>query len=41
MYIEELLILAFIAIAIILYRNYKGQNVGKYITSQVQIIYDK
>lgn len=41
MYLEELLIIIAIAVAIVMYRNYQGQNVGKYITSQVQIIYDK
>lgn len=41
MYLEELLIIIVIAVAVVLYRNYQGQNVGKYITSQVQIIYDK
>lgn len=37
----ELLILLFIAIFVILYRNYKGQNVYKYIVEQVQIGYEK
>ena len=41
MYLEELLIIIVIAVAVVLYRNYQGQNVGKYITSQVQIVYDK
>ena len=41
MYIEELLIIIIIAVAVVMYRNYQGQNVGKYITSQVQVIYDK
>ena len=41
MYLEELLIIIVIAVAVVMYRNYQGQNVGKYITSQIQIIYDK
>jgi len=41
MYLEELLIIIVIAVAVVMYRNYQGQNVGKYITSQVQVIYDK
>lgn len=34
-------LLLIIAIGILLYRNYKGQNVSKYITEQVQVIYEK
>lgn len=41
MYIEELLFIVVIVIGIYLYRNYKGQNVGKYVLSQAQVIYDK
>ncbi len=41
MFLEELLILIAIAAALVMYRNYQGQNVGKYITSQVQVVYDK
>lgn len=41
MYIEELLIIIVIAFAILAYRNYKGQNVGKFITVQVQQMYDR
>ena len=41
MYLEELLIIIAIAVAVVMYRNYQGQNVGKYITSQVQVVYDK
>ncbi len=37
----ELFILLFIAVFIVLYRNYKGQNVYKYIVEQVQVAYDK
>ncbi len=37
----ELFILLIIAFGILLYRNYKGQNVGKFITEQVQVVYDK
>jgi len=41
MYIEELLIIGIIVVMIILYRNYQGQNVGKYIIQQTQAAYDK
>ena len=41
MYLEEFVIIIIIAVAVVMYRNYQGQNVGKYITSQVQVIYDK
>lgn len=41
MYLEELIFLILLVVAIALYRNYKGQNVGKFITSQVQSMYDK
>lgn len=41
MYFEELLIIIVIVVSIYLYRNYKGQNVGKYITTQIQEVYDK
>ncbi len=41
MYIEELLFIVLLVIGIYLYRNYKGQNVGKYVVSQVQVMYDK
>lgn len=41
MYIEELFIIAVIFIFITMYRNYKGQNVGKFITTQVQVLYNK
>ena len=41
MYIEELIFLLVLVVVIVLYRNYKGQNVGKFITSQVQGVYDK
>ena len=41
MYIEELFIIIIFAVAIYLYRNYKGENVGKYVTGQVQEMYDK
>ena len=37
----ELFILLVIAFTILLYRNYKGQNVGKFITEQVKTTYDK
>ena len=41
MYIEELLFIILLVIGIYLYRNYKGQNVGKYVVSQAQAMYDK
>lgn len=41
MYIEELIFLLLLMGAIVLYRNYKGQNVGKFITNQVKGVYDK
>ena len=34
-------LLLVIAIAVLLYRNYRGQNVSKFITDQVQVIYDR
>lgn len=41
MYFEELLIIIVIVVGIFLYRNYRGQNIGKFITEQVQNIYDR
>lgn len=41
MYLEELIFLIVLVGVIVLYRNYKGQNVGKFITTQVQGLYDK
>ena len=41
MYIEELFIIIVFILAIYLYRHYKGENVGKYVTSQVQGMYDR
>ena len=41
MFIEELAIIAVIVAGIFLYRNYKGQNVGKYVFEQVQTAYNK
>ena len=41
MYLEELIFLVVLVLLIFLYRNYKGQNVGKFITSQIQSAYDK
>ena len=41
MYIEELAIIIVIVGGIFLYRNYKGQNVGKYVFDQVQTAYNK
>ena len=36
MFIEELVLIAVLVGGIFLYRNYKGQNVGKYMFEQVQ-----
>ena len=41
MYIEELFIIVVFILAIYLYRNYKGENVGKYVLNQIQGMYDK
>ena len=41
MYIEELFIIIVFVIAIYLYRNYKGENVGKYVLNQLQGMYDR
>lgn len=41
MYVEELVIIIAIVLGIYLYRNYKGENVGKYVLGQVQGMYDK
>ena len=41
MYIEELFIIIIFVLAIYLYRNYKGENVGKYVLNQIQGMYDK
>lgn len=40
-FFEELVIILIIAFFVIAYRNYKGQNVHKYITEQVAAVYDK
>ncbi len=41
MYFTELFIIIIFIVFIYLYRNYKGDNVGKYIVTQVQNAYDK
>ena len=41
MYIEELVIVSSILLFVAIYRNYKGENVGKFISGQVQELYDK
>lgn len=41
MYLTELFIIIGFIVAIYLYRNYKGDNVGKYVFNQVQGMYDK
>lgn len=41
MYFTELIVIIVIVLGIYLYRNYKGQNVGKYVLKQAQGMYDK
>lgn len=41
MYLTELLIIAAFVVGIYLFRNYKGDNVGKYVVGQVQGMYDR
>ena len=41
MYIEELFIIVVAFFLIYIYRNYKGENVGKYVLTQVQGMYDR
>lgn len=41
MYLEELFIIIVFVVGIYLYRNYKGENVGKYLAGQVQGMYEK
>ena len=41
MYIEELIIIIVFVLGIYLYRHYNGDNVGKYVTQQIQGMYDK
>ena len=41
MYLTELFIIIGFVLAIYLYRNYKGDNVGKYVLGQVQGMYDR
>ena len=41
MYLEELFIIIGTVVFIYIYRNYKGDNVGKYILGQVQSMYDR
>ena len=41
MYLTELFIIIGFVVFIYLYRNYKGENVGKYVLGQVQGMYDK
>ena len=41
MYLEELIIIGVTLGLIIIYRNYKGENVGKFIVGQVSQVYDK
>ena len=41
MYIEELFIILVFFFFIYIYRNYKGENVGKYVLNQVQGMYDR
>ena len=41
MYIEELFIIAVFIGGIALFRNYKGDNIGKYVSDQVQGMYER
>ncbi len=41
MYFEELFIIIVFILFIYLYRNYKGENVGKYVVEQTQSMYDR
>ena len=41
MYFEELFIIIVFILFIYLYRNYKGENVGKYVIEQTQSMYDR
>ena len=41
MYFEELFIIGAFVFFIYLYRNYKGENVGKYVVDQAQSMYDR
>ena len=41
MYIEEFLVIAVAIALIMVYRNYKGENVNKFITNQVSQVYDR
>ena len=41
MYFTELFIIIIFVVFIFLYRNYKGDNVGKYVVTQVQNAYDR
>ena len=37
----ELFLLIIIGVTVVLYRNYKGENVSKFFSSQFQTVYDK
>ena len=41
MYLEELLLITLIVVGVYLYRNYKGENIGKFITESVSTVYNK
>ena len=41
MYIEELFIIIVIVVGIYLYRNFKGDNAGKYILGEIQNVYER
>lgn len=41
MYFTELIIIIIFVVGILIYRNYKGQNIGKYVITQAQNMYDK
>ena len=41
MYLEELLLITLIVVGVYLYRNYKGENIGKFITESISSVYNK
>lgn len=40
MYIEELILIIVTFVGIYLYRNYKGQNISKFFTENIQEVYN-
>ena len=41
MYIEELFVISILVIFVVISRNYKGDNLGKYFADQIQGMYEK